>query len=462
MNWSRLLCSLGLSLGLFWVPAVTSPILADTQAARVKLKLPVVQGRRPIKRRLPCAWRENTLLVMPFKSQTDDARDSIRELNGRIVSTIGQGAMTTWVLAFDDVQSFAKAEKSLTKDEHFHSVQRDYYLHSSAATNDQYYPQQWHLPALNVPNAWDLSLGSSSASIAVIDTGVMTSNFDLVGKLQGGFDSVNNIVGSQTDVNGHGTMVATTAAAIANNTSGTAGPARLSQVIPIRAGQPSGSFSSSALLSAVDFCNQPTTATRLINLSVNGTPPYSIANPAINSTLHTYFQYFHDVKGGLVFNAAGNEALFDTNAMVPYLIVVSAIDETNTLAYFSNWGNCVWFTAPGQNIYCSKGTSTIVSVAGTSFSSPLACSVAALTWGAKPSLTNTQIESIMKSHTTNSGTGWNKFYGYGLPDAAACVAAALGVSAPPPPSTPPDTTPVTTTPKKQKKNPNKLWKRRKG
>ena len=397
---------------------------------------------------------------MPFKSADEDALEAVREVSGTITRTIGRGAMTVWVVTFPDEQTFSKAEKTLKKDEHMRSVQRDFLAHTNAAPNDQYYPQQWALGALNVSPAWDLSFGSAGAAIAVIDTGVTTSNFDLTGKLIQPYDSVNH-TNSQSDVNGHGTMVATTAAALANNFSGTAGPARLSNVIPIRAGRADGSFSNVAILDAFDYCNNSSSA-KLINLSVNSTPPYTIANKDDNPVMHTYMQYFHDVKGGLVFNAAGNEALFDSNPLVPYLIVVSAIDETNELAYFSNWGNCVWFTAPGQNIYCSKNTNTVLSVAGTSFAAPLACGVAALTWGAKPSLTNIQVENILKQNTTNSSSGWNKYYGYGLPDAAACVAKALNAGSTPPPTTTPGTSPPTdpTIPVK-KKNPNKLWKRKK-
>jgi hypothetical protein len=426
--------------------------------------MPNLQNRRPLKRRIqPCAWKENTLLVMPYQPNDEDCVELVKEVDGTVTRTIGHGAMTVWVVTFPDVQTFAKAEKKLTNDKHMRSVQRDYYLHSAIAPNDQYYPQQWHMDALNVPPAWDLSFGAAN-SIAVIDTGVTPGNFDLVGKLVQQYDAINH-TNSQTDVNGHGTMVATTAAALTNNLVGTAGPARLSNIIPIRAGTADGNFSTVSLLEAFDYCNDPTVNTKLINLSVNGTPPYSIANPSINTTLHTYMKYFHDTKGGLIFNAAGNEALADNNPLLPFLIVVSAIDQTNELAYFSNWGNCVWFTAPGQNIYCSKGTSTILSVAGTSFSSPLACSVAALTWGAKPSLTNTQVETILKQNSTNSPGGWNKFYGYGLPDAAACVSAALNAGAtPPPPVPPPGTNPTPdpgVPPKKEKKNPNKLWKKKK-
>jgi len=152
--------------------------------------------------------------------------------------------------------------------------------------------------------------------------------------------------------------------------------------------------------------------------------------------LHTYLRTFHDSGNrGLVFNAAGNgnakgKGISDKNKFLPYLIVVSALGENNQLTEWSNYGNCLWFTAPGDNIFCTDERGSVVSVAGTSFSSPLACSIAALIWGARPSLTNIDVENIMKTHCVNYAPGWNKYYGYGMPDALACMNAALGFSSP--------------------------------
>ncbi len=450
---------IGLTVGLALL-LLTNPVKAGTDYSKgqIKLQIPSRHALRPngdrATKRTPCLWRSNTLLVMPCKSSDDDTLDELSELKGTVVRTIGHGSMTVWEVTFPDTQHFVEAEKHLSSDKKFSSVQRDYVLHAKETTTDSYFSSEWHLNALNVPAAWDLTHGSPAASIAVIDTGVNTSNPDLLGKCFNGYDSVLNTT-SQYDVQGHGTMCSTTAAAIANNGNNTVGPARLSTIFPIRAGQPTGQFYSADILDGFYYAINNTPA-KLINFSVNGDPPYSIANKSIHSTLHSYFKTFHDTKGGLIFNAAGNSALFDSNPLLPYLIVVSAIAEPTppnnkfVLTDFSNYGNCIWFAAPGENIYCSDENNTIVSVAGTSFSSPLTCSVAALIWGAKPSLTNLQVESIMKNHSLNL-PNWNIYYGYGIPDAAACVQAALNTTT---------TTPAPAIPKTKKKNPNKLWKKK--
>lgn len=452
---------IGLTVGLALLLA--NPVSAGTSDTndRMRLKLPSSGVRRDITRtthgKTSCAWRSNTLLVMPCKSSDDGTLDELSELKGTVVRTIGQGSMTVWEVAFPDSQHFVDAEKKLAGDKKFSSVQRDYVLSTKETTTDGFFSSEWYLNALNVPAAWDLTHGSPAASIAVIDTGVNTSTPDLLGKCFTGYDAVLNTT-SQNDVEGHGTSVSTTAAALANNGNNTVGPARLSTIYPIRAGQPDGSFYTADILDGFYYAIN-NTPVRLINFSVNGQAPYTIANKAIHSTLHSYFKTFHDVKGGLIFNAAGNDHLFDPNPLLPYLIVVSALGEpvpplyANDLAWFSNSGNCIWFSAPGENIYCSDKDNSIISISGTSFSSPLTCSIAALIWGAKPSLTNLQVESIMMNHTTNPGAKpWNTKFGYGIPDARACVQAALGTTT----TTPGQVVP----PKTKKKNPNKLWKKK--
>lgn len=427
-----LIASLGLALGL-GLTSFSLPVAAGSTDTRAPIKLRMPPARPDAVSSTPCAWKSNTLLVMPYQSKDDDTRDSLRELEGTVVRTIGSGPMTVWVVSFPDVQHFANAEKQLTADKKFRSVQRDYVMHAKGPTNDPYFGQEWHLNALNVPAAWDVSLGGSSATIAVIDTGVNTANPDLQGKVYQGYDSVTQQLG-QYDHNDHGTMVSTTAAALANTT-GTVGPARLANIYPVRAGRDNGSFYTADILDGFGYVMNNTNA-KLINFSVNGDPPYSIANPTVNGALHVYMKAFHDSGNkGLIFNAAGNGnsrgiGIYDKNKLVPYLIVVSAIGENNQLTEWSNYGGCIWFTAPGDNIFCWDKSNTIVSVAGTSFSSPLACSIAALMWGAVPSLTNTNIETIMKSHCVNYQPGWNKYYGWGLPDAQACVNAALGYASP--------------------------------
>ncbi|MDZ4832294.1 MAG: S8 family serine peptidase [Candidatus Melainabacteria bacterium] len=367
------------------------------------------------------------------EGESEDLMTTLRTMGGQVVDTIGQGALTVWVVKFDTQDRFLKAEKQLTNDTRVKSLQRDYLYKTNivdssllaVTPDDPYYASQWYFDALNVLPAWKLSKGGPNV-IGVIDSGTNAQIDDLKNKCSSGFDAINRTDG-QDDVHGHGTMVATTAAATANNGTGTAGPATLSNIYPVRVGYSNGEVSVSAIVRGIERCGQ--IGVKIINISSNGNPPYTFANRRFNRVLHEYLQWYHDEKDGLVFNSAGNSGTRDRTSRKPYLICVSAIDENYSLADFSTIGGPVWFTAPGTNIFCTDKSGHIVSVNGTSFSSPLCASVAALIWGAKPSLTNLQVERIMIDTSRKSKKrDWNAYFGFGMPDAEAAMKKALGTS----------------------------------
>src|SRR6185369_17134483 len=103
----------------------------------------------------------------------------------------------------------------------FTFVEPDGIAHGSATPNDPGYVSQWHLPRIQAPTAWDLTTGTS-ATIAIVDSGVDPTHPDLASKIVPGY----NYLGLNTntaDVLGHGTWVAGSAAAIGNNGSGVSG-----------------------------------------------------------------------------------------------------------------------------------------------------------------------------------------------------------------------------------------------
>ena len=48
--------------------------------------------------------------------------------------------------------------------------------------NDPLYSRQWHLPLMNMPQAWRIEKGSAAITIAVIDSGIDTTHPDLVAR----------------------------------------------------------------------------------------------------------------------------------------------------------------------------------------------------------------------------------------------------------------------------------------
>ena len=109
-------------------------------------------------------------------------------------------------------QALEALEQALRQSPHVEFVERNGLLTLEAVPNDTLYPNQWHLPKISAPAAWDLTNGSANVTIAIVDTGVDPAHPDLAAKLVPGYNAYNNNTDT-SDVYGHGTQVAGTAAA---------------------------------------------------------------------------------------------------------------------------------------------------------------------------------------------------------------------------------------------------------
>src|SRR5262245_43673054 len=122
----------------------------------------------------------------------------------------------------------------------------NYIARVQGVPNDPSFSALWGLQQINTPNAWDLSLGSSSVVVATLDTGVDYKHQDLAANLWRnlldcnsngidddgngyvddcyGIDTINNDSDPFDDGNiSHGTHVAGTVGAIGNNALGVVG-----------------------------------------------------------------------------------------------------------------------------------------------------------------------------------------------------------------------------------------------
>jgi hypothetical protein len=292
---------------------------------------------------------------------------------------------------------------------------------TALAVNDPYAGSEWHLTKIGAPTAWDSSMGRG-VTIAVLDSGVNVNHVDLKDRIVPGYNVYSGNT-DLTDICGHGTAVAGTAAATGNNATGVAGVAGAASIMPVRIAYSDGTSCYayfSTVASGITYAADH--GARIANVSYSGV--------AGSSTVLSAARYMKS-KGGLVIVSAGNNNIDENITPDPALVVVSATDANDAKASFSSWGSFVTVSAPGTYIWTTDNSGGYSQWQGTSFSAPVTSAVAALMMAARPDLGGDQIESLMYSTAVDLGAaGRDPVFGYGRVNAAAAVSAAVAYQPP--------------------------------
>lgn len=216
----------------------------------------------------------------------------------------------------------------------------------------------------------------------VVDTGIDLTHTDLKVDASRGFNAFTSgrDAGSLNDGNGHGTHVAGTIAAL-NNSIGVIGVAYGATVVPIKVLDSRGSGSYSGVIAGVDWVAANGKAGDAANLSLGGPVSQALDDAVVAA----------GAKGIYFALAAGNESA-DANNSSPAranglnVFTVSAMNNTDTFASFSNFGNPpVDFCAPGVSIKSTWKDGGYNTISGTSMASPHVAGILLIT-GGKPAV----------------------------------------------------------------------------
>ena len=198
----------------------------------------------------------------------------------------------------------------------------------------------------------------------VIDSGVDLDHPDL--NVNTGMSRSFTREKNADDGNGHGTHVAGTIAAIANNNIGVVGVAAGAEIVAVKVLTRSGSGSNSGVIAGVDYVAQVGRAGDVANMSLGGGVSTVLDNAVINAA-----------AGGVKFIlAAGNESDDADNhsparANGPNVFTVSSFAQGDNWSSFSNFGNPpVDYAEPGSSIYSTYKGGGYATLSGTSMAAP--------------------------------------------------------------------------------------------
>lgn len=300
-------------------------------------------------------------------------------------------------------------------------------------TSDPYIiDKSWGLSKTSFISAWEKTKGSSNVVAAIIDTGVDETHEDLKsGSFAYGYNFVNNtsiLQGTNTDDNGHGTLVAGVIAATPNNRVGIAGTNWQITLMPLKALDGTGSGSSVDIAEAIVWAADH--GANIINLSVGGLG-FAHDTTLSNAVSHAYN------KNVVIVAAAGNDAAvtggnLDESPVFPVcndnaenmVIGVTATDQNDLKPGFANFGRaCIDVTAPGKRILSTinhdplsraYAPNAYAYASGTSLAVPFVVGQAALLKSLYPQATNKQIRDRIVS-TTDKIDDFNLFQCGGSP-----------------------------------------------
>jgi thermitase len=293
-------------------------------------------------------------------------------------------------------------------------------LKVSATPNDPRFGELYGMDRIDAPEGWDAAgLGGFPASggvkIGIVDTGIDQTHPDLSGQtvacarsqgllpiLSGSIE-----VGQCADDNDHGSHVAGTIAAKANNGIGVAGVAFNADLVICKAlGGPLGTGSTADVANCINWVASQ--GARVISMSLGGGASTTLQNAVASA--------WNNGNGAVIVAAAGNDGDSTLNYPAAYaqVISVAATDSADAHASFSNANADVEIAAPGVNVLSTVRGGGYATLSGTSMATPHVSAVAGVLRQLFPSENAAAIRNRLDAAVNDLGpAGRDATFGFG-------------------------------------------------
>ena len=274
--------------------------------------------------------------------------------------------------------------------------------------------KSYGMSKIGATEVWKTWRGSKDFIVADIDTGIDYNHEDLAFNVWRnpnpgaqkdvvGFDFVHND-GLPFDDQGHGSHTAGTIGAVGGNGKGTSGVAQRVSLMAVKFLSSEGSGTTADAIRAIDYAI--THGAKVLSNSCGG------EGDDDNKGLRAAIQRAED-KGVIFVAAAGNggddgvgddnddtsatgHADYPASFNAPNEIAVAATDESDALAFFSNFGkNSVHVAAPGVNVYSTMPGNTYQQESGTSMACPHVAGAVALVWSKHPEWDYKKVKQVL-------------------------------------------------------------------
>jgi subtilisin family serine protease len=272
---------------------------------------------------------------------------------------------------------------------------------------------------IDAPEAWDITTGSSSVVLAVIDTGIDYTHPDLIDNLWmnpgeiAGDDIDNDSNGYVDDVYGwnfvnddndpmdghdHGTHVSGTIGGVGNDATGVSGVNWDVSIMALKFLDDSGSGYTSDAIEALNYATMMRRDHGVNVVAANNSWGGSLYSSALLDAIEIAGR-----EGILFIAAASNEGqdndvypTYPSNYDSQYILSVAATDRHDQLAHFSNYGaTTVDLGAPGVSIYSTVAGGGYDWFDGTSMAAPHVTGVAGLLSASQPGATAGEIKDAI-------------------------------------------------------------------